>query len=297
MHVWCPPALAHEFEAIPSADIPADIWWTWRLEWGALLILSLIGWGYYRIYRYQRQQQAAHLRMDKKKALYFFSGLALIYIAIASPIDRIGEQYLFSVHMFQHNLFMYPVATLILLGIPAWMLKVVFEQWKWSESVLKKLCHPIPACLIFNLIFAIWHIPYLYEWALRDRMVHNLEHLTFILSALLMWMPLRSPVPQFRLKYGFQVLYIIALTIAQAPVFAFVTFSHKVLYQTYELAPRLTWLTARGDQQLGGVLMKITGMLVFSIALIQIFMAWYRSEQEKSDNNSRVGHITTNPVQ
>lgn len=279
LHTLCPPALAHEFEAIPSVDIPADIWWTWRLEWGALLVLSLMGWGYYQMYRNQREQM--NLPLDKKKALFFYSGLVLIYIAIASPIDSIGEQYLFSMHMFQHNLFMYPVATLLLLGIPAWMPDVMFRQWKWSEPLLKKLTHPIPACLIFNLIFAIWHIPYLYEWALRDRMVHNLEHLTFIGSALLMWMPLRGPVQHFRLSYGFQMLYIGALTIAQAPVFAFVTFSQKALYQTYELAPRLTLLTARGDQQLGGVLMKVTGMIVFSIAFIQIFMAWYRAEQQR----------------
>ena len=130
-------------------------------------------------------------------------------------------------------------------------------------------------------MFAVWHVPYLYDWALRDRMVHNLEHLTFILGALLMWMPIRSPIATLRLSHGFQLLYIGALTIAQAPVFAFVTFSRHVLYQTYELAPRLTILTARGDQQLGGVLMKITGMVVFTIAFINIFRAWYYDSQKQ----------------
>ncbi|PIQ26725.1 cytochrome c oxidase assembly protein [bacterium (Candidatus Blackallbacteria) CG17_big_fil_post_rev_8_21_14_2_50_48_46] len=286
LNFLCPPALAHEFEAIPSVDIPANVWWTWRLEWGALLILALAGWGYYQLWQYAKNQLKLETaqKLDKKKAAYFFSGLALIYIAIASPIDSVGEQYLFSVHMFQHNLFMYPVATLLLIGIPEWMLQIVFRYWPWSETVLKKLAHPIPACLLFNLIFGVWHVPYLYDWALKDRMVHNLEHLTFVLSALLMWMPVRSPLLNLRLSHGFQMLYIGALTIAQIPVFAFVTFSRTVLYQTYELAPRLTTLTARGDQQLGGVLMKLTGMLVFSIAFILIFMAWYRADKDQENN-------------
>ncbi|MGE3728431.1 MAG: cytochrome c oxidase assembly protein [Candidatus Sericytochromatia bacterium] len=280
LYFLCPPAWAHEFEAIPSVDIPAEVWWTWRLEWGALLFLAFIGWGYYRLVQYARAQWGKSDAFDRKKALAFFSGLALIYIAIASPIDSIGEKYLFSVHMFQHNLFMYPVVTLILIGIPGWMLELVFKQLPWLERIFKRLVHPIPACLIFNLVFGIWHIPFLYDWALRDRMVHNLEHLTFILGALLMWMPVRNPIENLRLSFGFQMMYLGALTIAQMPVFAFVTFSRSVLYQTYELAPRLTVLTAQGDQQLGGVLMKITGMLVFSIAFIRIFMAWYQQDKE-----------------
>jgi putative membrane protein len=276
----CPPALAHEFEAIPSADIPADIWWTWRLEWGAILVLSLVGWSYWRLMRHALQSGQISV-WDRKKTSLFFAGLALIYAAIASPVDSIGEQYLFSVHMFQHNLFMYPVATLLLLGTPAWMPEIIFQYWPWSRAVIRALAHPVPACLIFNLVFAVWHVPYLYDWALRDRMVHNLEHLTFILGAVLMWLPVRSPLPALRLSYGFQLLYLGALTIAQAPIFAFVTFSKQVLYQTYELAPRLTVLTARGDQQLGGILMKITGMLVFSMAFINIFRAWYSASQKQ----------------
>ncbi len=280
LYFLCPPAWAHEFEAIPSVDIPAEVWWTWRLEWGALLFLVFIGWGYYRFIQYAREQLGKSDAFDRKKALAFFSGLALIYTAIASPIDSIGEQYLFSVHMFQHNLFMYPVVTLLLIGTPGWMLELVLKQLPWLARLFKLLIHPIPACLIFNLVFGIWHIPFLYDWALRDRMVHNLEHLTFILGALLMWMPVRNPIESLRLSFGFQMMYLGALTIAQMPVFAFVTFSRSVLYQTYELAPRLTVLTAQGDQQLGGVLMKITGMLVFSIAFIKIFMAWYQQDKE-----------------
>lgn len=280
LNFLCPPAWAHEFEAIPSVDIPAEVWWTWRLEWGAFLFLAFIGWGYFRLTQYAQAQLGNTHAFNRKKAVAFYAGLILIYVAIASPIDSIGEKYLFSVHMFQHNLFMYPVVTLLLIGTPDWMLELILKQWPWLEAVFKRLVHPIPACLIFNLVFGIWHIPFLYDLALRDRMVHNLEHLSFILSALLMWMPIRNPIAKWRLSYGFQMMYLGALSIAQMPVFAFVTFSRSVLYQTYELAPRLTVLTAQGDQQLGGVLMKITGMLVFSIAFIKIFMTWYQQDKE-----------------
>ncbi|MDH3604682.1 MAG: cytochrome c oxidase assembly protein, partial [Candidatus Tectomicrobia bacterium] len=84
------------------------------------------------------------------------------------------------------------------------------------------------------------HIPGLYEWALRDRLMHNLEHVTFLLTALLMWWPVLSPMPILpRLAWGSQMVYLFALSISQIPVFAYITFTREVLYPTYEIAARI----------------------------------------------------------
>jgi putative membrane protein len=226
--------------------------------------------------------QILNQSFSRKHAALFIGGLALMFIAVSSPIDRIGEEYLFSMHMFQHNLMMYLLPRLILSGIPDWMARYWYERSVQGQKIFRLLSHPVMACLAFNLVFTLWHIPFLYDWALQDRMVHNLEHFSMIATALMLWLPLWSPLKELRLSFPMQMFYLIAIAIAQLPVFAYVTFSPMVLYPTYEMAPRLTLLSAAADQQLGGVLMKINGMLVLFGAFISVAMQWYNSEQHNS---------------
>jgi putative membrane protein len=109
--------------------------------------------------------------------------------------------------------------------------------------------------------------------------VHNIAHLSFLGTALLLWWPIVSPLAQFpRLSPGSQVLYLFASSIGQLPVFAYVTFSSTVLYPTYEMAPRLVPLTPLQDQQLGGILMHVTSMLVLCVALAMVFKQWSHTE-------------------
>ena len=278
VNLLCPPAAAHPGSG-PQMPASADLWWAWRAEWGLLFGLIFVGAMYWRLLK---QAQPKDAQLERKFPIAFFSALALIYIGAASSIDRIGEEYLFSVHMVQHILFMYPVAVLLVVGIPEWMAETYLQRMgRMAERLYRFLAHPVLACLGFNLVFTLWHIPYLYDWALQDRMVHNLEHFSIIVTAAFMWLPLLSPLKSRRPSYPVQLIYLVGVAIAQLPVFAYVTFSKVVLYPTYETAPRLTQLSALADQQAGGVLMKLSGMLVLFIAFTSVFMAWYKSEQAK----------------
>ena len=165
---------------------------------------------------------------------------------------------------------------LLLLGTPCWLLRPLLIP-PGVAPVVRCLTRPLIALVAFNLVFAAWHIPGLYEWALRDRTMHNLEHVTFLATSILMWWPLLSPLREFpRLTPGLQTLYLLALSLVQLPVFAYVTFTHRVLYPTYETAPRLVPLTPLADQQLGGILMKVAGMVVLFAMLVIAFWQWYR---------------------
>jgi putative membrane protein len=207
-------------------------------------------------------------------------GLACLYVALASPIDFIGERFLFSVHMLQHILLIYPVAMLLLLGLPSWLVRFVLSP-PGATAIARVATHPIIAAVTFNVIFAVWHIPGFYEWALRDRLMHNLEHLTLLGSSILMWWPVLSPTRQLpRLTPGSQILYVLALAIAQLPVFAYVTFSSEVLYPTYETAVRIAPLSALQDQQLGGMIMKIAGMGFMFALLAGAFQRWSQMGQK-----------------
>jgi putative membrane protein len=141
------------------------------------------------------------------------------------------------------------------------------------------LTRPVVALTAFNLVFIAWHIPGLYEWALRDRLMHNLEHVTFLLTALLVWWPILSPLPTLpRLAWGSQMIYLFALSISQIPVFAYITFTREVLYPTYERADRIVPLTPLEDQQLGGIIMKVASMIVLFAMLAVAFWRGHQAE-------------------
>lgn len=277
LHLFCPPVFAHPGDVAVSPSVSAAAWWDWRLEWVLFFLLLFLSVLHFRFFKEAQHQEKQ--RFSWKYPLFFWGAMALIYIAAASPIDSVGETYLFSMHMVQHNIFMYPVPWLILVSTPEWMAKYWLNKsgavGQWCYKALK---HPVPACILFNLIFTLWHIPFLYDWALKDRMVHNLEHFTMIAFSVILWLPTWNPIKEDRPIYPLQIMYLIALAIAQIPVFAYVTFSKNVLYPTYAYAPRLTSLTAHTDQQLGGVIMKITAIIVLSVAFIRIAMAWYASQ-------------------
>ena len=213
------------------------------------------------------------------RAASFALGTFLLFLAVASPLDTISEQYLFSAHMLQHVILIYPVALFWLWGTPGWMLRPFFEM-EWSAGLARFLTSPVVAFLTFNLLFYVWHLPALYEWALRDSKIHFLEHATFIGGALLMWWPLLRPVPELpRFHPGGQLLYLLAGSIVQIPLFGILCFSKEALYPTYRTAPRLFGVDAVGDQMLGALLMKLTAMAVMFTALAIVFYRWYLEDR------------------
>jgi putative membrane protein len=167
--------------------------------------------------------------------------------------------------------------------LPEQLVDQVFEKNPVLEKSAKFLFHPIIAGLCFTLIFSFWHIGAFYEAAIRDKTIHMAEHLSMYLSSIAMWWPVCGPskrVPP--LRFGPQMLYILALMLGQTPIFAFLTFSEDVLYDTYFYAERIINLSPLEDQKTGGVLMKIANMAVSVGVLSSIFYRWSTRSATKS---------------
>ena len=222
----------------------------------------------------------ADVRFPRGHAVRFYASLFVFYIAVGSPLDQIAERFLFSAHMLQHQLLIYPAAILFLLGIPSWMIDPAFSRAVVREP-LRFLVSPVVAAIIYSLVVGVWHAPTLYDLALRNKLVHVAEHITFFVAALLYWWPLLSPSRVLpRLNYGVQMLYLVAVIVTMTPVFAYITFSDHVLYPTYEFAPRLIEnFSAADDQLLAGTMMKLIGMLVSLGAFMVAFYRWYQEKK------------------
>jgi putative membrane protein len=214
------------------------------------------------------------------KKVAFYSGVALALIALASPLDTLGDYYLFTAHMLQHLLLILGVAPLLLAGTPGWLLSELLKTIRMTGFV-RWAHHPLVAFFGFNLIFALAHVPWFYELTLNNELLHAAEHLVFIATAMLMWMPVLSPVPEISAPYPplGQVLYLFLQTIPASLVGALLAIAGTASYTTYILAPRITGLSAVEDQQLGGLLMWVGGGVYFLLATGVVFFAWASREE------------------
>lgn len=192
-----------------------------------------------------------------------------------------GENFLFSAHMVQHMLLMYAAALLTVLAIPEWLIDGLMARSRTLDRSLRFLLRPLVAGFAFTFVFCVWHFPTLYEAALHNKVLHMLEHLTMYgASVLMLWVLLGNSQRAPAAGYGIQILYIFVLMVAQIPLFAILTFSTEVLYPTYELAPRVFDLEPLPDQVLGGLIMKVSNML---LSLGFIGRAFYRWGQESEN--------------
>lgn len=260
-------------------------WRHWHNEPYLIGGLIFLGWLYAILAGPLRSHLAPNSPYPLAFAIRFYAALSVFYLAVGSPLDQIGERYLFSAHMLQHQLLVYPAAILFLLGLPSWMIDPVLDR-PGLRGLVRGFSHPVICGLVYTVVIGLWHVPSLYDWALRDKLVHVFEHLMFFCAGLLYWWPQLSPSKVApRAKYAVQMVYQFGVVIAMTPLFAYLTFSTDILYPTYEYAPRLfADFAPDSDQLLAGVMMKIGSMLVGAIAIGVSFYRWFsQNERHQAD--------------
>ena len=257
-------------------------WRHWHNE--PLLVggLVFLGWLWALLAGPLRARLAPGVPFPRRHAWFYYSALVLFYLAVGSPLDQVGERFLFSAHMAQHLIIMYPVPVLLLAGLPWWMIDAGLDRPALRRP-MRLLLSPLICGALTTLVIGLWHAPWLYEWALEDKVIHVVEHLMFFGVSVLFWWPILSPSRAFPpLSYGSRMLYIFCLEVAMTPLFAYVTFSSNILYPTYEYAPRLLAnFTPTDDQTMAGVMMKITGMLVSLLAFGYCFYRWSQTNRDE----------------
>jgi putative membrane protein len=234
---------------------------------------------YHIIVRWRPEGEA---RASVSQQVSFVGGTLLLFLSLNGPLHDLSDNFLFSAHMVQHLIITLIVPPLWLMGLPEWSLRRLFRV----PGVLagaRALTGPLVAFGVYNLVFMGWHFPSLYNWALVNHNAHILQHMMFIASATLMWWPVVDPVPEMvRLQTPARLLYMAVLSIPMTIVSAIITFAEHAMYPWYEAAPRVfETLSVTDDQQLGGVIMWVPGMLVFWIALTIVFFRWSRSEERE----------------
>lgn len=252
----------------------------WHTEPALIGGLLFICWCYAIIVGPYRTKFSPDLPYSHRHTLWFSAGVITFYLAVGSPLDAMGENFLFFAHMIQHNILMYLSPLFLLLGIPKEIVDEYLENKPVLEKLLKFLFHPIIAGLLFTFVFSFWHFAAFYEAAIRNKTIHMAEHLSMFFTSVAMWWPICGPSKRIPpSKYGPQMLYILAIMLGQTPIFAVLTFSKEVLYDTYFYAERVMNLSPLEDQKTGGVLMKLANMIVSVSVLSSIFYRWSKEQK------------------
>jgi putative membrane protein len=214
----------------------------------------------------------------------FLLGWLMLASALITPLHTLGDTYLLTAHMIQHLLLALIAPPLMLIGTPEWLFRPAVTLPYIKNITLpigRFLTHPLVAFLLFNLTFSLWHVPRYYDAALRNEMLHALEHMMFFGTAVLTWWPIFSPMKELpRLPQGGQVLYLFIQSLPPTILGAIISFVDNPLYAKYTEAPRVWGLDVMADQQLGGLTMWVPGGLIFFIVLTIVFFRWFGRDDD-----------------
>jgi putative membrane protein len=259
------------------------------LTWGPhpdvwLLVIVLVA-GYFGAIRFLSQ---GRVPIDEEPAtqtqkLFYLSGVVMLWIGADWPLHELSEDFLFSAHMVQHTLFSLVAPPLLLLGMPAWMLRRILATLK-LERAFRLLTRPLIALLLFNVVIVVTHMPTVVDAAVGSEPLHFLVHTVLFSSSVLMWWPVVDPLPELkRLSEPAKMLYLFLQSIVPTVPASFLTFSEGVLYESYAGFPRLWGIDVVTDQRMAGLLMKIGGGLLLWLAIAILFFRWNANEERQEE--------------
>jgi cytochrome c oxidase assembly factor CtaG len=259
---------------------------SWTFEPSVLLGVVAVGWVYLRLWRAARRPQSPHPPGYGRLAL-FASGLLAILIALISPVDSLASQLLL-MHMVQHVLLLDIAPILLILGLTKGLLRPVTRYLHAVERRVGYLAHPAFAVLAYAGLMWLWHVPALYDAALRHPLLHALEHVCFAAAGTLYWWYLLSPI-RSRMRIGGMgpVLYMVSTKLLVGILGLVLAFAPSSFYPFYEHHPHYWGLSPSEDQSMAGLLMALEQSLVMGTALVILFVQMLTESEREAQRAER----------
>lgn len=234
----------------------------------------------------QHEREAAEATSGRRTR-FFLIGIAVLWIGADWPIHDLAERYLYFMHMVQHMLFSLVAPPLLIAGVPAWMLRR-FLRPRAVAAAFRLVTKPVVALLLFNGILLFTHWPEIVALSVRSEWSHFGLHALLVFSALAMWWPVMSPLPEFpSLPAPAQMVYLFLQSLAPTIPASFLTFGSHLLYPVYATFPRIWGVGPLRDQLLAGLIMKLIGSAILWGVIASIFFRWFRQEEREGWDASR----------
>jgi putative membrane protein len=211
--------------------------------------------------------------VERWRLVSFGASLGLIAIVSLTPLQTIALNYLLSAHLLQNVALAEWAPALAVAAIPAGLAERIA-----AIRALRPLLHPLVALPLWLLAYGVWHLPALYDAALRHHSLLHLEHATYVATGFLLWWPVFKEAPA-RLSAGAKSAYLFAAFVLASPLGLLLALVPSPLYDFYEQAPRIWGLDPLADQQIAGVIMSVSEAVVFFAAFLVFFTRFMREEE------------------
>ena len=246
--------------------------WNWNEE--TIVLVTGLGAGY--------AVAARRVGARPWQVACFAAGLALLLAFGVTPLHEISVHYLLWIHLLQNVVLAEWAPFLMVVSLPAAVAAAVVDT-----RAARLLTHPAVALPLWLANYTVWHVPAIYDAALRrPHSVLHLEHLTYLVTGILVWWPVLRDVPR-RLGSAGRALYVFGAFVLAAPLGLVLALVQTPAYSVYEQAPLRLWgISALSDQQLGGITMAAEQALVFFV----VFAFWFLrflAEQEHPAGDDR----------
>jgi cytochrome c oxidase assembly factor CtaG len=235
---------------------------SWSLHWSVLVAVGVLVAAYVWT---QRRWPA-----DTPRRVAFDIGVILLLAVYVTPLHTIALHYLLSAHLLQNV-----VTAEWAPGLVVFALAPSFAHELERFRIVRLLTYPLVALPLWLATYFTWHVPAIYDAALRrpDSLLH-VEHLTYFVAGLLMWWP----VVHGRYSDGLKALYLFAAFVLASPVGLLLALLPNPVYDFYKDAPQLWGLSDLTDQQIAGVTMAVEQAIVFFAVFAWYFMRFLRTE-------------------
>ena len=297
------PSVAFAHGARPAS--PGQVASAWTLDWGVVVSSIAAGMVYFMGVDALWNRAGKGRGIRRWEAACFVAGLLTLALALISPLDAMSDV-LFSAHMAQHMLLIFVSAPLLVLGRPAiafaWALPPSWARGLHrltGASFVRRgaalLSSPPAVWMTFALGFWVWHVPVLYDAAVRHAPVHAIEHLTFIAIGMQFWWLIIRRAGHRHFPDPAAIVFVFTTMLQQTLLGALLTFSTVPWYAAY--GDRAAWhLSQIADQELAGLIMWMPSNALYLVVTGALLVRWLRKEERDDEVRFISGEPSTMSV-
>ena len=208
--------------------------------------------------------------VTKRQFVSFLAAMLVFWTASDWPLHDLAENYLYSAHMVQHYMMSYLLAPLVLLSIPEWMARTLLGNARVMR-VVRFLCRPITAGVMFNAWVMVTHIPGVVNASVDSAPLHYSLHFVLVITSFIAFMPICGPIPEWHLKPAGKMIYLFLESVVPTVPAAWLTFAEGTVYKRYNVPVRVWGISVKTDQQTAGAIMKLGGSMYLWVIIGVIF--------------------------
>jgi len=221
--------------------------------------------------------------VTKRQMLCFVAGITLLWIGSDWPMHDIAEEYLYSVHMFQHMTLTYFMPPLVVLATPEWFVRILVGNGRVWRG-LNFMVHPVRAAFLFNVIVMVSHVPAVVNRSVSNGPLHYSVHFLLVTTSILMWLPVCSPLKEHHISSMGKMIYLFLNSVVATVPAGWLTFAEGTVYKQYNTPVRVWGVSVSNDQQMAGAIMKLGGSIflwtIIGAMFVRTFVKTFRREND-----------------